>query len=82
MSIREFYINCESGFITLNWQIQGKRKLLQVEHRENFLNDDMEIKNLMKYFDRVDSSIRKAITKMNFILELLILLNIRKNIES
>ena len=37
---------------------------LKVEHNENWWNEDMDIKQLEKYFNRAGSSIRKAIKKM------------------
>ena len=38
--------------------------LLKVEHNENWWNEDMNIKQLENYFNRAESSIRKAIKKM------------------
>ena len=38
--------------------------LLKVEHNENWWNENMDIKQLEKYFNRAGSSIRKAIKKM------------------
>ena len=37
---------------------------LKVEHNENWWNEDMDIKQLEKYFNRAESSIWKAIKKM------------------
>ena len=37
---------------------------LKVERNENWWNEDMNIKQLEKYFNRAESSIRKAIKKM------------------
>ena len=37
---------------------------LKVEHNENWWNEDMTIKQLEKYFNRAESSIRKTIKKM------------------
>ena len=37
---------------------------LKVEHNKNWWNEDMDIKQLEKYFNRAESSIRKAIKKM------------------
>ena len=37
---------------------------LKVEHNENWWNEDMNIKQLEKYFNRAESSIRKTIKKM------------------
>lgn len=45
-------------------EVCGLFSRYKVEHKEIFWNDDMNIKNLMKYFDRIDSSIRKTIKKI------------------
>ena len=37
---------------------------LKIEHNENWWNENMDIKQLEKYFNRAESSIRKAIKKM------------------
>ena len=37
---------------------------LKIEHNENWWNENMDIKQLEKYFNRTESSIRKAIKKM------------------
>ena len=37
---------------------------LQVERNKNWWNEDMDIKQLENYFNRAESSIRKAIKKM------------------
>ena len=37
---------------------------LKVEYNKNWWNEDMDIKKLEKYFNRAESSIRKAIKKM------------------
>lgn len=37
---------------------------LKIEHNENWWNEDMDIKQLEKYFNRAESSIIKAIKKM------------------
>ena len=37
---------------------------LEVERNKNWWNEDMDIKQLEKYFNRTESSIRKAIKKM------------------
>lgn len=37
---------------------------LKVEHNENWWNEDMDIKQLCKYFNRKDITVRKAIKKM------------------
>lgn len=37
---------------------------LKVEHNENWWNEDMNIKQLCKYFNRKDITVRKAIKKM------------------
>ena len=38
---------------------------LKVERNKNWWNEDMDIKQLEKYFNRAESSIRKAIKKMS-----------------
>ena len=45
-------------------RIELYENLLKVEHNENWWNEDMNIKQLEKYFNRTESSIRKAIKKM------------------
>ena len=37
---------------------------LKVEHNENWWNEDMDVKQLCKYFNRKDITVRKAIKKM------------------
>ena len=39
-------------------------KLLNIEHNENWWNEDMDIRQLCKYFNRKDITVRKAIKKM------------------
>ena len=41
-----------------------EKELLKVEHNKNWWNENMDIKQLEKYFNRAESSIRKAIKKM------------------
>lgn len=38
--------------------------LLEIEHKENWWNEDMDIKQLCEYFNRKDITVRKAIKKM------------------
>ena len=45
-------------------RIKLYENLLKVEHNENWWNEDMDIKQLENYFNRAESSIRKAIKKM------------------
>ena len=45
-------------------RIRQYEELLKIEHNENWWNEDMDIKQLEKYFNRAGSSIRKAIKKM------------------
>ena len=45
-------------------RIKFYEDFLKVEHNENWWNEDMDIKQLEKYFNRAESSIRKAIKKM------------------
>ncbi len=45
-------------------RIKQYEELLKVENNQNWWNDDMDIKQLCKYFDRKEITIRKAIKKM------------------
>ena len=45
-------------------RIKLYKDFLRVEHNENWWNEDMDIKQLCKYFDRKEITIRKAIKKM------------------
>lgn len=45
-------------------RIKQYEELLKVEHKNYWIKDDMEIKELERFFNRTDSSIRKAIWKM------------------
>ena len=45
-------------------RIKLYEELLKVEKNKNWWNEDMDIKQLEKYFNRAESSIRKAIKKM------------------
>ena len=45
-------------------RIKQYEELLKVENNQNWWNEDMDIKQLCKYFDRKDITIRKAIKKM------------------
>lgn len=45
-------------------RIRQYEELLKIEHNENWWNKDMDIKQLCKYFNRKDVTIRKAIKKM------------------
>ena len=45
-------------------RIKLYEEFLKVEHKENWWNEDMDIKQLCKYFDRKDITVRKAIKKM------------------
>ena len=45
-------------------RIKLYEELLKVENNQNWWNGDMDIKQLEKYFNRAESSIRKAIKKM------------------
>lgn len=47
-----------------NLRIKQYEELLKIEHRENWWNEDMNIKQLCKYFNRQDITVRKAIKKM------------------
>ena len=45
-------------------RIKQYEELLKVENNQNWWNEDMDIKQLCKYFDRKEITIRKAIMKM------------------
>ncbi len=45
-------------------RIKQYEELLKIEHNENWWNEDMDIKQLCKYFNREDITVRKAIKKM------------------
>ena len=45
-------------------RIKQYEELLKIEHDENWWNEDMDIKQLCKYFNKEDITIRKAIRKM------------------
>ena len=45
-------------------RIKQYEELLKVENNQNWWNEDMDIKQLCKYFDRKEITIRKAIKKM------------------
>ena len=45
-------------------RIKQYEELLKIEHEENWWNDDMDIKQLCKYFNRKEITIRKTIKRM------------------
>lgn len=45
-------------------RISQYEELLKIQHDENWLNEDMDIKQLCEYFDRRDITVRKAVKKM------------------
>ena len=45
-------------------RIRQYEELLKVEHNEDWWNEDMDVKQLCKYFNRKDITVRKAIKKM------------------
>lgn len=55
-------INADIDFFKL--RIKQYEELLKIEHNENWWNEDMDIKQLCKYFNRKDITVRKAIKKM------------------
>lgn len=58
----KFLIDADIDFFKL--RIKQYEELLKIEHNENWWNDDMNIKQLCKYFNRQDITVRKAIKKM------------------
>lgn len=55
-------IDADIDFFEL--RIKQYEELLKIEHNENWWNKDMDIKQLCKYFNREDITVRKAIKKM------------------
>ena len=55
-------IDADVDFFKL--RIKQYEELLKVEHNENWWNEDMNVKQLCKYFNRQDITVRKAIKKM------------------
>lgn len=55
-------IDADIDFFKL--RIKQYEELLKLEHNENWWNEDMNIKQLCKYFNRKDITVRKAIKKM------------------
>ena len=45
-------------------RIKQYEELLKIEHEDNWWNEDMDIKQLCKYFNREEITIRKAIKRM------------------
>ena len=55
-------IDADIDFFKL--RIKQYAELLKVDHNENYWNEDMDIKQLCRYFNREDITVRKAIKKM------------------
>lgn len=55
-------IDADIDFFKL--RIKQYEELLKIEHNENWWNEAMNIKQLCKYFNREDITVRKAIKKM------------------
>jgi len=55
-------IDADIDFFKL--RIKQYEELLKVDHNENYWNEDMDIKQLCRYFNREDITVRKAIKKM------------------
>mgnify|MGYP000324920251 FL=1 len=55
-------IDADIDFFKL--RIKQYEELLKIEHNENWWNENMDIKQLCKYFNRQDITVRKAIKKM------------------
>lgn len=65
----QVYFNKEKSLIDADVEffedrIKQYEELLGLEHDENWWDDDMDIKQLCKYFNRKEITIRKAIKKM------------------
>lgn len=55
-------IDADINFFKL--RIKQYEELLKVEHSENWWNEDMDIKQICKYFNREDITVRKATKRM------------------
>lgn len=55
-------IDADIDFFKL--RIKQYEELLKIEHNENWWNENMDIKQLCRYFNKEDITIRKAIKKM------------------
>lgn len=55
-------IDADIDFFEL--RIKQYEELLKIEHNENWWDENMNIKQLCKYFDRKDITVRKAIKQM------------------
>lgn len=55
-------IDADIDFFKL--RIKQYEELLKIEHNENWWIENMDIKQLCRYFDREDITVRKAIKKM------------------
>lgn len=55
-------IDADIDFFKL--RIKQYEELLKIEHNENWWNENMNIKQLCRYFNREDITVRKAIKKM------------------
>lgn len=65
----QVYFNKEKSLIDADVEffedrIKQYEELLKIEHEENWWNEDMDIKQLCKYFNREEITIRKAIKRM------------------
>lgn len=54
----------EADIDFFKFRIKQYEELLKIEHNENWWNEYMDIKQLCKYFNRKDITVRKAIKKM------------------
>ena len=54
----------DADIIFFEDKIKQYEELLKLENNQNWWNEDMDIKQLCKYFDRKEITIRKAIKKM------------------
>lgn len=55
-------IDADIDFFKL--RIKQYKELLKIEHNEDWWNEDIDIKQLCRYFNREDTNVRKAIKKM------------------
>ena len=67
--LQQVYFQKEKSFTDADVEffedrIKQYEELLKIEHEENWCNEDMDIKQLCKYFNREEITIRKAIKRM------------------
>lgn len=54
----------DADIYSFEFRIKEYERELNIEHIDNWWNEDMDIKQLCKYFNRKENTVRKAINKM------------------